>query len=157
MKEIIYLKGDATEPVGTGHRIIAHICNNLGGWGRGFTRSLSKKWVTPEEIYREADELELGDVLAIRVEPDIEVFNMIAQSGYKCQTNPVAIRYRALEKCFKDMLEYIILNWPEKENVSIHMPRIGCGLAGGSWDKIEPIIKKHFSENDIQVYIYDLK
>ena len=30
MKEIIYLKGDATSPQVSGHKIIAHICNNKG-------------------------------------------------------------------------------------------------------------------------------
>jgi len=24
------------------------------------------------------------------------------------------------------------------KNAKVHMPRIGCGLAGGTWDKIEP-------------------
>lgn len=43
MKDIIYLKGDATEPIGTGHKIIAHVCNNKGGWGRGFVLAISKK------------------------------------------------------------------------------------------------------------------
>lgn len=31
MKDIIYLKGDATEPTGDGLKIIAHVCNNKGG------------------------------------------------------------------------------------------------------------------------------
>lgn len=31
MKDIIYLNGDATEPVGDGFKIIAHVCNNKGG------------------------------------------------------------------------------------------------------------------------------
>ena len=77
---------------------------------------------------------------------------MIAQAGYVSAKNPVAIRYNALEICFEKMIEYIRFH-----NATVHMPRIGCGLAGGSWDKIEHIIKKCFSEKDIQVYIYDLK
>ena len=32
MKEIIYLKGDATSPQVSGHKIIVHICNNKGSW-----------------------------------------------------------------------------------------------------------------------------
>lgn len=154
MKEIIYLKGDATEPVGTGHKIIAHVCNNLGGWGQGFVLAISKKWKEPEELYRSMDELNLGDTFGVQVESDIIVLNMIAQEGYKCKDNPVAIRYGALRECFERILNYIV---SFEEEISIHMPRIGCGLAGGSWDKIEPIIKEYFSENDIQVYIYDLK
>lgn len=35
------------------------------------------------------------------------------------------------------------------------MPRIGCGLAVGKWEIIEPIIRKILIANDIEVYIYD--
>ena len=31
MKDIIYLKGDATEPIGEGHKVITHVCNDVGG------------------------------------------------------------------------------------------------------------------------------
>lgn len=154
MKDIIYLKGDATEPIGTGHKIIAHVCNNKGGWGRGFVLDISKKWKEPEELYRGMDELILGDTFGVEVEPDIIVFNMIAQGGYKNKDNPVAIKYSALEECFERLLNYI--DWCGEKDISIHMPRIGCGLAGGSWDKIEPIIKEILCKNNIQVYVYDL-
>ena len=30
---INYLQGDATAPQAAGHKIIAHVCNDLGGWG----------------------------------------------------------------------------------------------------------------------------
>ena len=35
------------------------------------------------------------------------------------------------------------------------MPRIGCGLAGGKWEEIEPIIIRQLCEKDIAVYVYD--
>ena len=34
MTTIHYLKGDATAPSSGGRRIICHICNDIGGWGR---------------------------------------------------------------------------------------------------------------------------
>ena len=37
------------------------------------------------------------------------------------------------------------------------MPRIGCGLAGGTWDKIEPLINESLVKNEIETYVYDLK
>ena len=48
MKEIIYLKGDATSPQVKGYKVIAHICNNRGSWGAGFVMAISKKWSSPE-------------------------------------------------------------------------------------------------------------
>ena len=52
MATIRYLQGDATQPQATGNRIIAHICNDQGGWGKGFVAALSKHWGGPEAAYR---------------------------------------------------------------------------------------------------------
>ena len=30
----------------------------------------------------------------------------------------------------------------------------GCGLAGGKWDKIEPIVRDELLTHDIPVYVY---
>jgi hypothetical protein len=35
------------------------------------------------------------------------------------------------------------------------MPRIGCGLAGGDWREIEPILLDELSKDDIAVTVYD--
>jgi hypothetical protein len=35
------------------------------------------------------------------------------------------------------------------------MPRIGCGLAGGKWERIEPLILQELSQHDVAVYVYD--
>jgi len=37
----------------------------------------------------------------------------------------------------------------------VHMPRIGCGLAGGKWEKIEPIILSELIDKGINVFVYD--
>jgi hypothetical protein len=35
------------------------------------------------------------------------------------------------------------------------MPRIGYGLAGGTWDKIEPLINSTLTTKNISVTVYD--
>jgi hypothetical protein len=35
------------------------------------------------------------------------------------------------------------------------MPRIGCGLAGGRWERIEPLIQHNLAERGIPVTVYD--
>lgn len=42
--EINYLKGDATNPASAGNKIIVHVCNDIGGWGKGFVMAISKRW-----------------------------------------------------------------------------------------------------------------
>jgi hypothetical protein len=42
----------------------------------------------------------------------------------------------------------------KQSGATIHMPRIGCGLAGGRWDEVELIINEVCT---VDVYVYDLK
>lgn len=38
---------------------------------------------------------------------------------------------------------------------SVHMPRIGCGLAGGRWTRVEPLIAGRLADRGIAVTVYD--
>ncbi len=150
---ITYLKGDATDPSAKGAKIIAHVCNDQGGWGRGFVLAISKRWKKPETAYREwfnsgsRDDFNLGNVDFVQVKNDILVANMIAQQGYKT-SNSIPIRYEALRKCLEEVCEVAKYN-----SASVHMPRIGCGLSGGSWDIVGPMIEEIFK--DVKVFVYD--
>ena len=37
-----------------GNKVIAHICNDGGGWGKGFVLAVSARWPEPEREYRKA-------------------------------------------------------------------------------------------------------
>ncbi len=149
-----YVKGDATAPKGSGNKIIVHICNDLGKWGKGFVIAISKRWKSPERIYKEAFAAgevppSLGDVQFVEVGQGITVANLIGQHGIrrKNSSGQPPIRYPAVEKGLKSIAVYA-----GEHTASIHMPRIGCGLAGGSWDRIEPLIRAVLSDFDVTVY-----
>lgn len=156
MKTIHYLKGDATVPQTKGVKIIAHICNDLGGWGKGFVLAVSKRWKEPEKEYRNwyhfrsENNFGLGEIQIVQVEQSVYVANMIGQKGIKTGSNEVPVRYEAIEKCLEELAKQAL-----RINASIHMPRIGCGLAGGKWEQIEPIIERTLLENEVEVYVYD--
>ena len=149
--EILYIKGDATAPIGSGVKVITHICNDIGGWGKGFVLALSKKWKMPEEGYRQwyksQEEFTLGAVQFVNVENELYVANMIGQHGiYKdCKGLP-PIRYDAVRQCLKEVALFTIAH-----KASVHMPRIGCGLAGGKWELMEQIIKEELITKEIAV------
>ncbi len=48
---IRYLKGDATDPEGDGSKVIVHIGNDVGKWGKGFVLAISNRWKDPERTY----------------------------------------------------------------------------------------------------------
>lgn len=149
---ISYLKGDATSPQAKGPKIIAHICNDMGGWGRGFVLAVSRRWTEPEQEYRAwhryGNDFALGEIQTIQVLPDTWVCNMIAQHGYRADSKGPPIRYSALAKCLNKLATDAT-----SLKASVHMPRIGTGLAGGSWDKIEPML--NLALHEISVYVYD--
>ncbi len=156
MKEIQYLKGDATSPQAKGTKIIAHICNDLGGWGKGFVSAISKRWKEPESSYRKwhrersKNDFGLGNIQIIQVDKFIYVCNMIAQRGMKTGSNGVPIRYEAVNKCLEKLSDVA-----KELNASVHMPRIGCGLAGGKWEKIAPIIEENLIKKEVDTVVYD--
>jgi len=154
MSKIIYINGDATEPIGEGKKLLVHICNDVGAWGAGFVLAISSKWPEPEQSYRKwfynQNKFELGYIQKVPVGNDITVVNMIAQHGVGFNEGGPPLRYVALRKC----LEKVAIEALDKK-ASVHMPRIGCGLAGGSWDAVGDIIDSTLIKKQIVVIVYD--
>ncbi len=175
---INYVIGDATDPRVPGSKIIAHICNDVGAWGKGFVMSLSARWATPERLYRrwykEQAEMSLSPtcrpvvkigipmqlgatffvpVASVGSPPEWEqtyVANMIAQSGIASRDNERPIRYPALEQCLTG-----VMRLAGRIGASVHMPRIGCGLSGGKWSEVGPIVERVAGE--VPTYVYDFE
>jgi O-acetyl-ADP-ribose deacetylase (regulator of RNase III) len=134
------------------------VCNDIGAWGAGFVLALSKKWSQPEAEYRRipAAKRKLGYVQYIPVGNNTYVVNMIAQTNIKTNTFGVPpIRYEAVETCLKKTAEFARSLNNGANTVSIHMPRIGCGLAGGKWEIMEKVIED--AVDDIPVTVYDFQ
>jgi O-acetyl-ADP-ribose deacetylase (regulator of RNase III) len=153
--DIHYAKGDATDPVANGNKIIVHICNDTGAWGKGFVMAISKRWKKPEQEYRSwfktKENFMLGAVQFVQVSADLWVANMIGQHKiYKDENGQPPIRYEAVLTGLEKTAQFAM-----EKNASVHMPRIGCGLAGGTWDRIEPLIKDTLTRHNIPVTVYD--
>ncbi|SEW30969.1 macro domain-containing protein [Chitinophaga arvensicola] len=155
---INYITGDALKPVGEGNKIIVHVCNDIGAWGKGFVLPLAKKWPRTKAVYldafKSATPPQLGDIQLINVEQNMWVVNMIGQ--HKITTRQTKggippVRYEAILAALRQVA--VIAT---ELSAAVHMPRIGCGLAGGTWDKIEPLIQDAFSPVEVGVYVYDL-
>ena len=155
---IKYTKGDACQPIGDGPKIIAHICNDIGGWGRGFVLSLSQQHSNAETAYRswyhenEDIPFELGQVQFVQSHGEVRVANMIAQHGIFIKDDLPPIRYGALQACL-----YKVACDALATGASVHMPRIGCGLAGGEWSKVERVIEATLGDKGVSVYVYDFE
>jgi O-acetyl-ADP-ribose deacetylase (regulator of RNase III) len=74
---------------------------------------------------------------------------MVAQHGVKGSSRTPPIRYAAVEECLEKVAQKA-----QEIAASVHMPRIGCGLAGGKWEVIEPLIFRTLCEQDVPVTVY---
>ncbi|MGW2418993.1 macro domain-containing protein [Streptomyces sp. NPDC001709] len=156
MSEIMYVRGDATVPSVKGTKVIAHVCNDIGGWGKGFVLALSRRWPEPERAYRAwhrdraHNDFALGAVQLVRVEPYVWVANMVGQRGIRRGSKGVPVRYEAIDTALARLADEVT-----ELGASVHMPRIGCGLAGGTWSRIEPLITERLVKRAIPVTVYD--
>ncbi|MER7678991.1 macro domain-containing protein [Streptomyces sp. NPDC096934] len=156
MSEITYVRGDATVPSVDGVRLIAHVCNDIGGWGRGFVLALSRRRPEPEKAYRAwyrdraHNDFGLGAAQFVQVEPSLWVANLIGQRGVRSGGRGVPVRYEAIDTALGRLADRAA-----GLDASVHMPRIGCGLAGGTWARVEPLVSGRLVARGIAVTVYD--
>jgi hypothetical protein len=98
----------------------------------------------------------------VPVATDLWVANMIGQhgirtrrglrtgSGYEPGAGP-PVRYEAIHECLTALVVHA-----RALDASVHMPRIGCGLAGGVWSEVEPLILGTLCAAGIPTVVYDL-
>jgi len=158
-----YVKGDATQPEGEGPKVIVHCCNNLGRWGAGFTAHLSKRWPSLKAAYvawykRQSGSGEvtapmgLGEVQFVKVEDDLWVANLIGQHGVGMGSDGrPPIRYEGIKKGLAHVCRFAGIH-----GTSIHMPKMGAGLAGGHWGNVEQLVKNELCNRGLEVTVYEL-
>lgn len=141
----MFMVGDATVPTrSSGRLLVAHICNNKGGWGKGFVVPLGTRYPKAKEAYKATQVYGLGTVQYVLVSRDPEVFvaNMIAQNGYHNKNNPHPLDLEALRLCLR--------NIAGASTNLIQMPKIGGGLGGyvgDAWYKhVLPIIEEELRD-----------
>src|SRR5437773_673119 len=156
LPRIVEVRGDATQPRGSGPRVIAHIVNDkTPNWGAGFSVSLKKKWpVAQEDFIRWTDEnkshLMLGNTHQTQLSEGLTAYHMIAQHGYGPSPKP-RIRYVHLRTCLDKLAEFAL-----GHGATVHMPRIGTGHAGGQWNIVRELVDEGLVRRGIEVTVYEL-
>jgi len=153
---IRYVRGDATEPRGDGHRIITHIVNDkTANWGGPFARALKRRFPDAQAAFAEwaksADgNLRLGTVHLAPLATDLSVATIVCQHGYGESVKP-RLRYGALQEGLEKLS-----GLASGMGASIHMPRIGAGEARGDWNIVSGLIEEAFCSAGVDVTVYTL-
>lgn len=153
---ISYLHGDALCPMHP-RAMIVHVVNDkTANWGgAGFAAALRRAFPEIQDDFRDwtrqhTNNLRLGRWRIARALAGICVASIVAQHGYGPSSRP-RIRYAALREGL-----VAIARVAREDNMTLHMPRIGAGQAGGSWCVIEDLLRDTCVASGLEVTVYDL-
>lgn len=153
---ITEIKGDLTQTHAT---FIAHGVNCQGVMRSGVARALYEKWPEVKDGYLhycnnivKNPEERLGAVQRIN-SFDKEIFNCFTQLEYGYD-GKLYLDYEALAKCLRT-LNRGMFKYSLNDCHTIAMPKIGCGLAGGDWERVKSIIEGELYSHDVLVYSLD--
>ena len=156
LAQVTRVKGSAIEPRGTGNRIIVQVVNDRAlTWGAGFAKHVRQKWPELQNRFTEwiestRSDFRLGAVHLTEIEPSLYLASLVAQHGYGPSPKP-RIRYRALYEALEKLARFAA-----DLGASLHMPRIGSGQAGGSWEIVSEIIDEVVCRQGVAVTVYEL-
>lgn len=160
---IRYQVGDATRPSEDGPKVIVHCVNDIGKWGSGFVLALDKRWPYAGVKYRlwhrapietldeDTPPFRLGAVQFVEVEPSLWVANLVGQHRTIREGERIPVRYEALATGFRTVADFCL-----QRQASVHAPRLGAGLARGSWPRIADLLETEIVARGVPVSVYDL-
>ena len=137
------IEGDLLDLFDTGEfEMIAHGCNCLNVMGAGIAKQIKERY--PEAYY--ADKYYWFDckekLSNYSFTEDFTICNLYTQL-----TPGPYLDYEALTLC----LRKLNMDFP---GMSLGLPQIGCGLAGGDWAIVREIIKKELRDMNVTVVIF---
>jgi len=122
---------------------IVHGCNAEGKMGAGVALQIRNKWPQAYASYRKAftnGRLSLGSISGALVSDRLLVINAVTQPTWG-RDRVCRVHYPCVHAAFASLVQMACV-MPELERIPaiISFPLIGCGLAGGKWELVEPQI-----------------
>lgn len=162
MKEI---KGNLLD---TELKAIIHGCNAQGVMGAGVAKAIAKKYPECKKHYMECLKDDLDHAQNIQMtsadhwfyvmgksyqyidkQSGLSIFNLITQYYYGIEN----CRYVSYDALYEG-IETIILEHNDMKQFAI--PRIGCGLGGGSWTVVRAILEDLEDKYGVEFWVYEL-
>lgn len=133
--------------------VITHGCNCFCNMGAGIAPQMAKAFgadkFDKEHIDYFGDKTKLGTIDFKRVK-DVWVVNSYTQFGFgRNHTGGTKqpLDYTALRSCMSKINE-------EFEGHHVGLPLIGCGLAGGDWERVKKIIQEELVDCRVTIVKY---
>lgn len=131
--------------------VIAHCVNCQGSHGAGVAKALTLKFPNSFMVYekkcREEGSKALGECVVSETVEGIQIAHLFGQEYYGSSGRKY-VDEEALVRAVETLIDYM----KEEGLHTVSMPaRIGCGLAGGDWNSIRPVIEKLFIRPDLHL------
>jgi len=135
--------------------IIGHQVNTKGVMGAGLAKQIRNKYPLVYANYKElCGDNKYRSLLGTSQYVDVQdktIVNMFAQDGYG--TSKIQTDYKALKLCLEGIIYSVTTDYCLLHNKSVALPfGLGCGLAGGDWNKVYGIIDEVFSNYEVTLY-----
>lgn len=147
---IEYVSGDITKAE---NGLIIHGVNCQRVMGSGLALHIKNKW---PEVYNEymkqgQGKDMLGQTSIIMVDDKLFVANCYTQVNYGRKEGHKYANIDAIDKCLESAFIFC-----SSEELTLHVPKIGCGLGGLDWDnEVFPLVyKKSLIYPDVKIIIY---
>lgn len=137
------------------HGIVCHGVNCQGVMGSGVAKAIRDKWPSVYNAYKlqPKGKQMLGNchVICVQDKPELFVANCYTQVYYG-RDKKVYASVEAIEESLAHVFELAAML-----DLTIHSPRIGCGLGGLRWDgQVRNIYERFVEENSpVEITIYD--
>ncbi|KAL3882035.1 hypothetical protein ACJMK2_028415 [Sinanodonta woodiana] len=123
---------------------LAHCVSQDLKMGKGIAVTFKKKFGQVEELKRQAKKV--GEIAYLQKDGRY-IYYLITKE--KANHKPVY-------DDFKKSLQYLKKHCEFANVTHLSMPRIGCGLDGLEWSKVEHILRDIFGDININITVYDL-
>lgn len=150
------INGDIFAQIHGGECVICHQTNIFGVMGAGIAAAIRGKLLTREQYgeYVRLCESEgcrlLGFVQYFRCDGGIIVANCFCQDeGRQTSYDYNITSYSDMKRCFIK-----VRDMAERGNLPVYIPyKMGCGIAGGSWETVRSIIDSVFGRSSVHAII----
>ena len=152
---IQYRQGDMVKHILSADALdaYAHQCNCFTAMGAGIAKALAAQFPevkAADDATVTGDAEKLGNITKAVVTPTSTVYNVYGQ--YSTSRLMRTTNYPALFSGLRAVMEDMVNNGKS----TLGIPYIGCGLAKGNWEEVEPTIKALADKYNITVTVFSL-